>query len=189
MDITLSKQHFETLKDLMEIAEKHNCTIQLGIKQLSDHSIGDDILKANNYLQEDIDTINELLRLAYSTKEITSTILWFDLYEKGKYKHNYMCYSHRHTKFFISVEDFRKLDDNITERLIEKTDTTYNAMDFSNGWAFNETTEPTTICGFGNEENICDYRISWAYMALQCFADLVCDYLNEPRIKRVYYPQ
>lgn len=42
------------------------------------------------------------------------------------------------------------------------------------------------IYGFGNDNRIKDFRCYRPGMALKYFGDLVCDYLGEERICRVY---
>lgn len=59
-----------------------------------------------------------------------------------------------------------------------------NHGDGWNGVTFN--TAPTEISGFGNKELITDGRCYREGMALHFFAELVCNYLNEPMIYNTY---
>jgi len=55
------------------------------------------------------------------------------------------------------------------------------------GWqGIDFSDSPTIINGFGNETKVVDYRVYREGMALKFFGDLVCDYLEEPRIVESY---
>lgn len=177
MNIQFFENHLKTIKDLQNIAEKHNCSIHFGFDSSCSSSIDEDIFKANkihpivfdDLTSDDVELKNVNCETSYA---------WFELYEKDKDKYNVMRYVEK--TLYFEIENFN--DENVSEEFIDfYNNNQYEDMDF-----YELRTSPTIITGFGNKEQIKDYRCYRPGMCVKYFADLVCDYLGEERICRTY---
>ena len=143
---------------------------------------------ADEKLKEDFKTVVEILEKPYiyniSILDIKSfnDSFWFELYDKEKDKSHTMSYCECDCGFKIETdfdyEENELLENFIDEHRSEYCDCGENLFRFENA--------PTIIYGFGYDGRHIDGRCYREGMALKFFGDLVCDYLNEPRIERVY---
>lgn len=177
MNIQFFENHLKTIKDLQDIAEKHNCSIHFGFNSSASSVINEDIFKANKIHQN---VINDITSYDVELKDVNSeySTAWFELYEKDKDIYHVMRYIEE--TLYFEIENFD--DENVSEEFIDfYNNNRYEDMDF-----YELRTAPTIITGFGNKEPIKDYRCYRPGMCVKYFADLVCDYLGEERICRTY---
>lgn len=180
MNIEFYQSHMETLAELQKLAENHNCVITFGFSSNFDREIDKDILKKRGFSDKVLAEMNEL------TFEDTVTLFdkfWFNLFNKNDESQHSMVYIESNTYFYYSADknDYTELSEELI-KAFEEYDITGRIDEYTVNVCYN----PTIIRGFGNEKKVEDYRVYRSGMALKFFGDLVCDYLNEPRIKRVY---
>jgi len=183
MNIDFTSTHLETLCDLKAIAEKHNCRISFGVDSFHEYSFDEDILKQIGFTDEDIKFIENNTEI--DTQDSTHNRVWFELVEKDTGKVNSLIYSEGSTLLIINKDDYIYRDEDISEELMNKLEEHDQCWDYDS-YSISESYNPTIIYGFGNKGRVEDYRVYRSGMALKFFGDLVCDYLGEPRIDRVY---
>lgn len=183
MNIDFCSSHMDTLADLKAIAEKHNCKIIFGFTSDYEQDIDQELLLKKEFTQEFIDEMNCLMEITHSAS--TFHKVWFELFDKNANTYNTMAYMERSTFFTVKKEPIYSHDEQPSDKLIELLDKRDEMWD-NDEYTINESDSPTVIYGFGNTERVEDYRCYRSGMALKFFGDLVCDYLKEPRIHRVY---
>ena len=181
MNIDFGSNHMETLVDLQALAEKHNCKITFGFDSHHETDIDEDILKKHSFTDEDIDFIRNNMNV--NSCDSTFDRMWFELYDKNNKTYNNMIYIESSTYLVVEIDDYslEYPSDELTAKLEE-----HDEMTEIGAYTIIESYNPTIIHGFGNKEKVEDYRVYRSGMALKFFGDLVCDYLNEPRIQRTY---
>ena len=193
MNVYLSSTHLDTLCKLKEIAAKHNCVISCGFQTDSDDCFNADILKANDISPEIIKTLETMYEnndLDDCKRNFEQT--YFALHEKASDD-----VTHTHTMYYneeflgFCIKDYTSLIysyvDN-DENQIDALEDFAQEMSANNDSVcpfFNFNYCPTIINGFGLG-HVEDERVYRQGMALKYFADLVCDYLKEPRIIATY---
>lgn len=180
--MNFSSTHVETLCDLQALAKKHNHRISFSCDYSHSDELNTELLLKNNIpehmieILEDEDCVENIETISQSSR------LWFALMDNKSDTTHTMEYR-QETMYFV----FRILD---PEEYSMESFTDYCYQTFEEGFddTFYDgfTHYPTIIQGFGNKEKIIDNRVYREGMALKFFGDLVCDYLGEPRIKRVY---
>ena len=188
MNVEFYTAHVKTLKDLQEIAEKHNCTINFGFRNSSQPDIDLDIIKTCGATKKQIDLIEkETFNMSdFDTREDT---LWFELYDKNTNRYHTMRYNEFSCTFWWDNTDYDKMERTDEENEIYDSieeDFGFSDLDDGDKHYFSFSTAPTYITGFGYEGRHQDGRVYRSGMALKFFGDLVCDYLKEPRIERTY---
>ena len=178
MNILFTTTHMQTLKDLMEIAEKHNCKIRfnVGNNHFDDPNDMDFDYKWDipesifNYIKDN----NAFSNFFIERSGVTFELIECD--ERGeRAKTNYMTYSE--SSFWFTLDE-----DELPLKLDPKFEDWYNCNDYGE-WC-GESTNGVFISGFEGVQNYNAYRPE---MALKFFGDMVCDYLGEPRIEgRIY---
>lgn len=173
MNILFYKSHTDTLRDLQNIAEKHNCYIQLAFHSDSGADIDEELLEENGF------NIEALRDLSLNHEHYEKQMICFMLVEKGGItKIHSLRYTECNTYFdFEECELFGCENEEFVNFMEEHCE--------HEGF-INIRDSHTTINGFGLEKpKKCDlvYRSG---MALKFFGDYVCDYLGEERIDRVY---
>lgn len=187
MNVDFGQSHMETLADLMKLAEKHNCRIRFGFYTNSEQEIDEDIVKSIGLTDELMEELRDKMTIKYSASHFDK--IWFELYDMRFENYNTMAYIESGTYFAVDRLDEDEFyfdeEDKPSEELIEWLEER-DEMWGMDEYTINESNNPTIIHGFGNKERIEDYRCYRSGMALAYFSDLVCDYLKEPRIHRVY---
>jgi hypothetical protein len=184
MNISFCGNHMDTLADLMRLAEKHNCCIRFGFDASSEREIDKDILKKCGLTDALFQELEE--QMTISDYQSTFSKVWFELYDKTANTTNILTYIQSSTYF--SVEKISELEfryeypSNELVEWLEENDECWEAGNY----IIHKAYDPTIIRGFGNEKRVEDFRVYRSGMALKYFSDLVCDYLGEPRINRVY---
>lgn len=188
MNTIFSSTHLETLVDLQALAKKHDCTISFGCRSDTDEQVDNEVLRENGATKEIIEKISNGWEYDISINNIQSTNeqIWFQLYDPNGEKHyNVMTYNNNRTYFEVEFdynfeeENNRDLIDWLEEHSVDWNDDRDKYIICLDG-------APTIINGFGYEEEHKDYRVYREGMALHYFTELVCNYLNEPIIKRTY---
>ena len=186
MNIYIGTEHLKTLEDLRKIAEKHDCAIRFGYNDDVSREIEGSFLDRVGINRKTIDALCSPHCFSVKNALYTCRKYWFELYENKTDKSNTMTYIDE--DIYFEVDDIFRFDemyqdecDTINE-FIEEHAEIYG--DCGNSFAFSDN--PTLIYGFGNKKRISDYRCYREGMALKYFSDLVCDYLGEKRIERVY---
>lgn len=184
MDISLYSSHIDTLCDLKNIAEKHNCQIHFGVRHSKDDDIDYTILEGliPKWMVREIKSEEYLI---VSNAHSESTTYWFELYEKSKDKYHVLSYIQSNTSFNAEAFNYGSVKNIDKAEKVEKW-LDENRSEYSDDKFFYYSSSPTHIYGFGNAKKIVDGRVYREGMALKYFGDLVCDYLEEERISRVY---
>ena len=184
MNIDFGGSHMDTLADLMRLAEKHNCCVRFGFDASSEREIDEDILKKYGLTDALFQELED--QMTISDCQSTFSKVWFELYDKTANTNNTLTYIQSSTYFLvekISELEFRyEYPSNELVEWLEGNDADWDAGNYIINKAYN----PTIIYGFGNKERVEDFRVYRSGMALKYFGDLVCDYLGETRINRVY---
>jgi hypothetical protein len=184
MNINFYTAHLETLCELKKIAEKHNYEIRLGFRHDFSNHLDTETLLNRGIDKKVIEILEKPFNYNISILDIKSSndSFWFELYDKEKDKSHTMSYCECDCGFKIETdfdyEENELLENFIDEHRSEYCDCGENLFRFENA--------PTIIYGFGYDGRHIDGRCYREGMALKFFGDLVCDYLNEPRIERVY---
>lgn len=180
MDIHFNSEHLATLKDLQEIALKHNCVINFGIRSSTHTDFDDcsDLIQSNvpKKVLKAIEDGNVDLREVNGT----CSTLWFELYDKETKKYNTLSYT-EDTVSFVAEDMYSVYDEKpeVVEEWLSSGG--YEDSDY-----YYYTHCPTIIHGFGYKSEHKDFRVYRSGMALKFFSDLVCKYLKEPMIERTY---
>lgn len=193
MNVYLSSTHIDTLCKLKEIAAKHNCVISCGFQTDSDDCFDTNIFEANDVAPEIVKTLETMYENNdFNDYKRNCEQTYFTLYEKVSgdiAQAHTMYYNEESLEFYI--KDYISLvcsyvDNN--ENQINAFEDFAQEMSVNNDSTcpfFNFSYCPTIIDGFGLE-HVEDERVYRQGMALKYFADLVCDYLKEPRIVATY---
>lgn len=196
MYVVFTPTHLDTLCKLKEIAAKHNCTVSFGFSSTGDDDgFTTNILKANDVAPE----IIEMLEALYENNDLNDCKLshdqiYFKLSEKTptathnhtlEYNEDYMHFSIKDYNCLIHDYINKKYDNENQLDMFEDfaKDISANNDDIYPFFSFDYC--PTIINGFGLG-HVEDERVYRQGMALKYFADLVCDYLNEPHIEATY---
>lgn len=187
MNIFFSTAHLQTLKELQEMAEKHNCTIKFGFNNSSGKEIDFNILADCKVKKKIIDKLEQPFLHNFSIKnefyEVSS--IWFELYDKNKKTYNSLAYVEMYQFFDIEKDyDFDWEKEQLLDEFISESGEESELFD--NNYHFRFRAAPTIINGFGYKNVHRDSRVYREGMALKFFSDLVCKYLKEPYIERVY---
>lgn len=186
MNIEFYSNHMDTLADLMKLAEKHNCTIAFGVTSSNENDIDEDILKKSGFTDALLEEMKDKMDVARAAS--TFDKVWFQLRDKNTGMYHHMVYIESSTCVIVkrlAELDFRFPDEEPSDDLIARLEEYDQMLDYGE-YTIHEHYNPTIINGFGNEKRVEDYRVYRSGMALKYFGDLVCDYLGEPRIDRVY---
>lgn len=184
MNIDFYSSHMDTLADLMRLAEKHNCCIRFGFDASSEREIDKDILKKCGLADALFQELEEQMTISDCQSNFGK--VWFELYDKTANTINILTYIQSSTYF--SVEKISELEfryEYPSNELVEWLEENDECLEADN-YIIHQAYNPTIIHGFGNEKRVEDFRVYRSGMALKYFSDLVCDYLGEPRINRVY---
>lgn len=183
MNIDFGLSHMQTLAELMQIAEKHNCRITFGFATSPEQEIDEDVLKRNGFTDELIEEMKEKMTINDAVSSFDK--VWFELYDQNNKTHSSLTYIESGTYFVLPKDNYYIFSEGISEEL---ENLLYEHDEFyrSDEYVIHESYNPTIIHGFGNNEKIRDFRVYRSGMALKFFGDLVCDYLKEPRIERSY---
>lgn len=180
MNLNFSTAHMQTLCELKELAEKHNCYISFGTRNSSGPALSNLVLVKNGFTPDEIARLDELEK---NEEHFDDCCVWFELYDRNKLQENILTYYEMRTSFYYDQElqffgTNRKGRRTLRQKLQES--------EYAEGHFASYCTSFTQIRNFeekGVKENHIVYRPD---MALKFFGDYVCDYLGEPRIKRVY---
>ena len=189
MNINFTSAHLETLCELKVIAEKHDCKIDFGVQTVNYDEVHDELdlemLMHFGFTYSDIMYINDHMRINYHSE--STEAVWFELRESKGDKTNIhqMYYGVNTINLSIDRNNLGLYSQPDNESVLEKLDE--HSLNYDNyDYVISESYDKTLICGFGNDKDIEDNRVYRFDIALKYFADLVCDYLGEPRIERVY---
>lgn len=174
MNIEFYSAHLKTLKDLQDIAEKHNCYINFGINNENGAEIDEDLLKDVGFNIEQLKKLN----LSYQNYEISR--LWFELNERQTGNHNSLSYIESSTSFYFDK------DDNSWDEVSEEFKDFLDEEDDLGECFIHKNNSSTIVKGFGLDKTEKSGLVYRSGMALKFFADYVCDYLGEKRIVRNY---
>lgn len=183
MNVDFTETHLDTLCELKALAEKHNCSIRFGVYN-SCGFIGYE--KFIGYSKNIIEELRIRGVFVDGTQHGTLTDLWFELFDPNNAKCHY--HSLRYSKGVQVVE--YKLNDDIgdgnplskeAEKFLENND--YARFADCEQKFLDVFFSETEISGFEKQEHP---NVPRTEMALKFFGDLVCDYLGEKRIVRVY---
>lgn len=183
MNIYFSSTHLQTLCNLKALAEKHGCSINFGVNDFDDFTGYE---KFTDYSEAVIEELRDRGYFWTDTEKGSATGSWFELFDPNNEK----CHYHNLTYFsgWQAVEyepDDDIDDDNPLSKEAEEFlgDNTYEECDYGGKNLLYVSFADTEIRGFEGQEHPSVYREG---MALKFFGDLVCDYLGEERITRVY---
>lgn len=179
--LSFTTAHVDTLSELNSIAKKHKCTIRLYVGDSNSIETEDviDILKerydlsspAAEELASNFEMQNPQSHLTSVCFELAEPADSGTKYHKLSYTEGYICCElyESSSKHIYGISDELQ---NWFDNYWEDPDSGFIHKSFSY----------TKVTGF-NGATADVYREG---MALKFFGDLVCDYLNEPRIVKVY---
>lgn len=182
MNFEFYESHIKTLCDLQALAEKHNCRLGFGtISDSFDDRIDESFLE--EYLDCPKDIAKEICEKCYF-KEISGDYSnsFFQLYDKTKEKCNKLTYFTLSVAFKIAADN--DLSTEAEDWLLDNSkNDEYGYADYNEYFMVVDTTKEQ-VFGFDGIK-----KEGWIYrpgIMLAVFTQLVCDYLGEERIKRVY---
>lgn len=183
MDVYFGSVHLQTLCDLEQLANKHNCFIHFGVNQHNSEDI--DIESDFGCSPEIIEELEEKGYFDSGEQRFEATTLWFELFDNNNCTHHQLEYIDGYERAEYIVNKFEELSDEAENFLDEASgdDGGYNPYCDSDIRTLYRSFAGTKITGFPGQEHPSVYREG---MALKFFGDLVCDYLGEERIVRVY---
>lgn len=181
MNVEFTSAHLETLMELKQLAEKHECRINFGIDSWS--GADPEFENFSNYTSEIYDELYD--KGSFSNGIIDVTKFWFQFYDPNNKdrKYHYLEYSEGEQAITYEQLSFEELSEE-AENFIEE-----NRADWCEGSLIDDEVVlsarlgGTTVKGFEGLEHPNVYREG---MVLKVFGDLVCDYLKEKRIVRNY---
>lgn len=182
MDVSFYSPHMETLSDLMELAKKHDCKISFGFSSSNDREMDEELLAMIGLSEEMLSEMKDKMTISFS--ESVFDKLWFELSDNRDHTYHTLAYIERSTTIEVECASgfsFYSVSEQLFDCLREN-DVSCNGDTYFISKRYN----PTVICGFGYDKMVEDFRVYRSGMALHYFANLVCDYLHEPKIDRVY---
>ena len=182
MDFEFYESHIKTICDLQALAEKHNCVLAFGTRSNSfNDEIDESFLK--EYLNCPKDIAKEICEKCYF-EDIRGdyTNSFFELYDKTKEKYNTLTYFTISVAFKIEIVD--ELSTRAEDWLLDNSrNDEYGTADDDEYFTFIDTSKEEV---YGFEDIKKEGHIYRPGIMLAVFTQLVCDYLGEERIKRVY---
>lgn len=186
METYFNSAHLRTIAKIQELALKHECIFSFGVNdKVRSNTVDYDILKKDKISKEAIEAIKEQDNngnVEGAWNEYTS--LWFELYDLKSKRCNQLIYIQSATGFRLDGGDDLMVEDAYNNKALSKF-IEENGYDWPSSY-FEYRDDPTQIINFDKEGRREDYRVYRSGMALKFFADLVCDYLEEPKIEEVY---
>lgn len=184
--MTLWSEHIATICDLQKICSKHNCKIAIGFRTGRESELNSDEFMKLFTTEEDKEKAKRFLEGDFDVDEgiCESETYWFELHENdGKmlgnmvdvtsnYHFELSGYSYSYDALDSDVQDW--VDDNSVDYDCDSSSKI--VMDF-------DEVHETILNGVFKGKEVNCYREG---ICLKEFADLVCDYLGEPRIVRNY---
>ena len=179
MNISFYSAHMDTLCELKQMAEKHNCKIIFGFDASASEDIDEDILLECGFSED----MQEYLDQCFLEDKLSKySKVWFELYDANNNTHNVLTYMNNYCSFCLEVDKY-----DCDEEFINFLENHYDVGECCSGQYYcNFDNKPTIIDGFNNKEKIKDFRVYRPEMALKYFSDLVCEYLGEEKIMRTY---
>lgn len=177
MNIRLTPEHINILIKLNVIASKHDCVISCGTNSSFDESVDWDLLKKRVNLPE-----TAQLELSEKTKKEfqETSSYYFELYDKRNKTTHILIYTEASTSFWYDETNLYYDTDisNDTIFWLEKN----NSGSSGNNKFISLYSAYHSFYGFDNieKEKIVVYREG---ILLNSFANLVCEYLGEEKIK------
>lgn len=186
MNIEFYNNHIETLCDLKALADKHGCRLSFGV----DHDEENGATSFDSFdcifdNEHNRDIIDDLDRCGYIDDEsrIKTTRFWFELYDPNNEERHYHLMSYVETTAYVKYYEWScETPKDETAQFIEENEADWFPIG-DDAHIFYYSKCDTIIKGFEKQEHPSVYRSG---MALKFFGDLVCDYLGEQRIQRVY---
>ena len=165
------------------LAEKHGCSISFGVNDFDDFTGYE---KFTDYSENIIEELREQGYFWTDTEKGSAMGFWFELFDPNNeelHYHNLTYFTGWQAVEYELNDDVD--DDNPLSKEAEEflEDNTYEECDYGGKRLLYTSFSETNIKGFKGQEHPSVYREG---MALKFFGDLVCDYLGEERIVRVY---
>lgn len=184
MNFEFYTEHIKTICDLQKLAEKHDCKLSFGINSDSvDRDIDVEFLK--DYLHCPPDVAEELCDRGYfDNLNGYYTNSFFELYDKKKDKYNILKYFTISASFDIVPWEENDLSQKALDWLMENSMNDEWNLDTRDGYRMVANTSKESVYGFEDIEK--EGHIYREGIMLAVFTQLVCDYLGEERIIRVY---
>lgn len=201
MRIDLYGKDIDILNQLKALAEKHNCSIAFGVEstRLDTNDISEDYLIkhfncpskiAKELCGSDISICS--FKLENSPGEGNLFTIYYELKDNNKTKDRYNILETREYDFLFKIHAKLKPDFRGEQLLSQKAlkwlrENSVNGdwnLSEDYGFLFQDTKTDENVYGFkGLERTSPCYRPD---IIIKVFADLVCDYLGEPRIREVW---
>lgn len=186
MNVHFTSTHINTICELNELAKKHGCRLYIS---------------AGNHRNSNSDAVNEIFEFLRDANDhendleltddmIEELIDYYD-FENAYFSADNVCFellegnkSHSLTYFLYEMGFYTDVNpyDKWQELSKEAEDWAFENFDSS---YFYKETDKTIIRGFEGVDTT-KVNVYREGMALKFFGDLVCDYLKEPRIEKVY---
>lgn len=177
MNVYFGSNHMQTLCDLKTLAEKHNCFIHFGVYQ--ENTVDVTLEDFEGSTQEIIEELQNKGSFSNGCHDVTD--MWFELFDATNKTYHTLSYYQGIESIEYALDILEDLsyeaDSFLENNLVDWQSMTDDTLLIS------RNLDETRVTGFPEQERPYVYREG---MALKYFGDLVCDYLKEPRIARVY---
>lgn len=184
MNVDFYDSHLQTLKDLQEMAEKHNCKIHFCFQSNADNDIDLDLLKDCGLTKKELKLIEDDQDVHITNIQSKCDKIWFELYDSNTKTYHTLSYLENSCNFCIRSLTIDWEQQQILEGIKERFE--WGESDWGDNAYLSFSQSPTIIRGFGYKNIRKDGRVYRSGMALSFFAELVCKYLKEPKIERTY---
>lgn len=177
MNVYFGSNHLQTLCDLKALAEKHNCFIRFGVDQENTTDVTLEDFEGST--KEIIEELQNKGSFSNGCYEVTN--MWFELFDATNETYHILSYCQGRESVEYTLDILEDLSYEANS-FLENNLVDWQSMADDN-LLISCSLDGTKVSGFPEQERPYVYREG---MALKYFGDLVCDYLKEPRIKRVY---
>lgn len=181
MNIEFTSAHMQTLCELKELAEKHGCRITFGVDSWA--SVDPEFGGFAGYTSKIYAELDDKGIFSNGFTEVTR--FWFQFHDPNnkERQYHYFEYSEGSQTIIYKLFSWEELSEKAEEFIEENRAEWDDASTLDDGVVLYANLGRTTIMGFDGLKHPNVYREG---MALKFFGDLVCDYLGEERIRRVY---
>lgn len=178
MNVHFTSAHLQTLCELKSIADKHNCIINFGVDSLND-SEEVDFESFDGLTKEILEELDN--KGKFENPKYNINWLWFELIDKNNNSYHALSYREGEQSITYILDHLEELSYE-ADSFLENNLVCWQTMD-DDELIITSRLDRTNMTGFPGQEKPDVYREG---MVLKFFADLVCDYLKEERIERVY---
>ena len=184
MEMAFHETQVRMLTRLHEIAQKHKCSIQFGTRNKL-FGEPDFELLGNLGLDKALFNILTFIPDAVTITDWSGedNIIWFELEEKTKMKHNTLSYCERECKFTIDLSALSEFNQNIVAQHLREVG---GEAISEYVWKVHLHQSTSFTRGFNKKQWLTENKEEIkATQVFTAFTGLVCDYLREPLVEKI----